>query len=220
MLEDDDLIVGTKTVVRPIWRWLFVGVILGTIIGSAGGFIWFAGQKAVATPDSTLIPRADGIVVLTGGQARIENSFDLVLHDKANRLLISGVGLCITKEGVRQFVGGDVSDRAVERFNCCVDIDREAHDTFGNAEATRAWAAEKGYDEIVIVTNAFHMVRTMLIFEQAMPDVKLTAYPVVPQAFTGVEWWQDRGIARALAREYAKTLLTWVEIKKRIIMGD
>lgn len=221
MLDDDDLIIGTKKVIRPLWRWAFTFIAIGAFVcvGLALGFIQFANHKVTRTADPAGFPPADGIVVVTGGQERIERSFELLLHDAGERLLISGVGLCITKEGVRYYLGNDDSDKAIARFDCCVDLDRKAADTFGNARATKDWAATHGYDRVIIVTSAFHMARTSLIFKSAMPDIDFIPYPVVPKAYHGVEWWQDRGIINVMIREYGKFLLTWADLKRRIILG-
>src|SRR5690606_33681732 len=55
-----------------------------------GGFGLFATHVArLATPDD--VARADAIIVLTGGQARIDAALGLLQSGKGERLLISGV---------------------------------------------------------------------------------------------------------------------------------
>ena len=56
----------------------------------AGGFVWFAVHVSrLATPENPA--EADAIIVLTGGQARLNAAIDLLKSGKGQRLLISGV---------------------------------------------------------------------------------------------------------------------------------
>ena len=57
-------------------------------LGLAVGFVDFAERVAGAAPPAD--PRAEGIVVLTGGTARIDGALQLLAEGRANRLLISG----------------------------------------------------------------------------------------------------------------------------------
>ncbi len=220
MLEDDDLIVGTKSVIRPVWRWVFLGLFIGALLGGVGGFTLFAAHIATAPPPTAQLDRADGIVVLTGRQGEIERSFELLIDDRASRLLLSGVGVCITKEGIRHIVGGDATDAAVERFNCCVDVDREAHDIPGHINATGLWIADKGYERVIIVAAAHHMPRTIMQFRAALPATEITPYPVASGAVPAHEWWLHPRTTLILATEFAKTLGTWLNIQQRIILGS
>src|SRR5579862_9456507 len=90
------------------------------------GFFWFALQ--IPTEEVPLDRKADGIVVLTGAAARIPDAIELLAAERGKRLLITGVHR-------------DTSTREVARvtplyknyFACCIDLDRSALNTFGNA---------------------------------------------------------------------------------------
>ncbi len=220
MLDDDDLIVGTKSVIRPVWLWLFSGLCL-VVIGSAlAGFILFANKVGSPAIERSAMAQADGIIVMADGQQIVERSFDLLLHDKAGRLLVSGVGVCITKEGIRHIMGGEGTDAAVDRFNCCVDVDREAHDLEGHAEAARLWLTQHEFNRVILVTTAHQLPRTLLIFRAKMPETDFIGDPVAVGAVPAHEWWLHPRTTLFLGREFAKTLITWLDIQQRLILGD
>jgi len=160
-----------------------------------GGLMRYA--HLVTTPSTPIEQKADGIVVLTGGENRIHAAMLLLSNGTAERLLITGVHPDLSEESLRK------SLKMEERlFQCCVDIDRTARDTIGNALAAQKWAKKTDAKSLVIVTGAFHMPRALKEFAHAMGDVELIAAPVnVP---TGHNWWRDHSRLRDMLREYAK----------------
>ena len=98
------------------------------------GFFIFTGnlQRSQPIPEGT----ADGIAVLTGGVARIDEAMKLLAQGKAKRLLITGVNRTTSTEELKQLASeGD------QLFTCCVDIDKEARNTIDNATETSQWVA-------------------------------------------------------------------------------
>ena len=121
-------------------------------------------------PDS----RADGIVVLTGGVARVDEAVKLLNEKKGERLLISGVHPSASRAVLAKTFAVDE-----DRFNCCVDVDHEALDTVGNAVETADWVAEHGYHSLLVVTNDYHMPRSLLELHSVLSDVELIPHAVV-----------------------------------------
>ena len=113
----------------------------------AVGFVDFAERVAGAAPPAD--PRAEGIVVLTGGTARIDGALQLLAEGRANRLLISGVNPVVT----RQALASTVNDGLRGVLECCVDLDHQAQDTIGNAAETREWADRRGFASLIVVTS-------------------------------------------------------------------
>jgi uncharacterized SAM-binding protein YcdF (DUF218 family) len=148
-----------------------------------------------------LTAAADGIVALTGGQNRLEAAAALFAEGKGRRLLISGVNPSIDKKDLLKAVGGDPV-----KFNCCVDIDHEALETVGNAEQTAEWAKAHGFNEIILVTNNYHMPRSLLELKRAAPKVKFIPYPVVNSDLANWSWMTRPDTARVLFAEYLKYL--------------
>jgi uncharacterized SAM-binding protein YcdF (DUF218 family) len=137
-----------------------------------GGFLVFASSIAHYAPVTGL--RADGIVVLTGGEHRLSEATRLLAEDRGKRLLISGVNRATTRHDIYRKSG--LSAALFER----VDVGYAAHDTSGNAEETKAWAAGHGFSRLIIVTSSYHMPRSLAELGRAMPATALVPYPVPP----------------------------------------
>ena len=161
------------------------------------GFLLFA--LTVTQEPSGSEARADGIVVLTGGDHRILEGARLLRLGRGRRLLISGVNARTSRDDIQRLTG-----LSEEGFECCVDLGYRARDTVGNAEEARAWAAERRYASLIVVTSSYHMPRSLAELSLALPQVDLFPHPVGPRA--GRTWWLSPGIARVLISEYVKFL--------------
>lgn len=135
-------------------------------------FLMFARRASESVP-ATARP-ADAIVALTGGSGRrIAAGIELMSAGRGQRLLISGVNPDVDMDDLIALAGG-----SPETYACCVDIGYRAETTIGNAEETAAWAYERGYTHLIIVTSDYHMPRSLLLLQRAMPDITLQPYPV------------------------------------------
>lgn len=165
------------------------------------GFVDFAERVAGAAPPAD--PRAEGIVVLTGGTARIDGALQLLAEGRAERLLISGVNPMVTRQALASTVGDGL--RGV--LECCVDLDHQAQDTIGNAAETREWADRRGFSTLIVVTSSYHMPRSMAELALAMPDKRLIGFPVSNPELHLASWWRDPDTFGLLVREYGKYLV-------------
>lgn len=176
---------------------VFLSVILLLLIGYAVGFVLFVSDLP---PPGVALPRADGIVALTGGDERLDAAVALLEKGVGKRLLVSGASMATTKETV-----GHLSDGG-PRFACCADIGYAADDTHGNAVEAADWARTNHFTSLVVVTGRYHMPRTMREFSAAMPGVTLTAWPVEQKRIVLGDWWEHPRTAELLHREYLKYL--------------
>lgn len=184
------------------FRWpklLIITVLLG-LAAFAGGFLVFAERVAHASAPQK--PQADGIVALTGGEQRIEDAAALLTHGSGQRLLISGVNESTSSDAL-----AERSPELAEALACCVDIGREARDTRGNAEETRDWARERGYDSLIVVTSAYHMPRSLAEIGRELPEVELVPYPVSPDGRDYAGWRSDPELFKLLVVEYTKFIV-------------
>jgi uncharacterized SAM-binding protein YcdF (DUF218 family) len=163
-----------------------------------GGFLVFASSIAHYAPAADL--QGDGIVVLTGGEHRLSEATRLLAEGRGKRLLISGVNRATTRHDLYRKSG--LSTSLFER----VDVGYAAHDTSGNAEETKAWAAAHGFSRLIIVTSSYHMPRSLAELGRAMPATALVPYPVVSSNFRTERWWMHGATARLLFFEYLKFL--------------
>jgi uncharacterized SAM-binding protein YcdF (DUF218 family) len=174
---------------------------VGLLVLYTLGFIVFA--ATLPRPPAT-IPRADGIVALTGGDARLDAADKLLEKDAAQRLLITGVNPGTTKAQLKTIAHGG------RRFDCCADLGFVATSTHGNANEASAWVRRHGYNSIIVVTANYHMRRSLNEFAADMPGVRLVAYPVDPNGLNLDGWWRDPHALHLLNTEYAKYLASFV----------
>ncbi|EAU43376.1 hypothetical protein FP2506_11041 [Fulvimarina pelagi HTCC2506] len=176
---------------------LVVLVAGGFIVGS---FLRYA-ETTAAVSRLENVPPADAIVVLTGGANRIERAISLLKNGYGKRLLISGVNENTSARAIARATNTDL-----DLFECCVDIDVAALDTVGNAMEAVRWAAENGFDELILVTSDYHMQRSLIEFDRVGDLDRIT-----PVAVRLDELWQDdtiptrRGL-EVLVMEYAKLM--------------
>lgn len=164
-------------------------------------FAAFAG-KAASTP-LPLDVEADAVVALTGGAGlRIATGIDLVTDKRGQRLLISGVHPDVTMADLEALAGG-----ISETYTCCVDIGHRAETTLGNAEETAEWAAQRGYTSLIVVTSDYHLPRSMLVLQDAMPEMELKPYPV-RTSIAPSRIWSDPKSFQGVLREWAKWRVT------------
>lgn len=178
----------------------------------AFGFVLFA--TAVTRDAVGGWDKADGIVVLTGGDSRIIAGARLLADGRAKRLLISGVNRRVRREDVERISGLDHTT-----FTCCVDLGYEALDTVGNADEARSWARANGYNRLIIVTSSYHMPRSLAELALAMPGAELIAQPVTPPSFPDTGWWLHVKTTRVLLSEYLKYLPAAARLATQRMMG-
>lgn len=150
------------------------------LLGGAVVFVIIAFANFVRDVNALSAPnpvRADGIVVVTGGQARIEVALQLLEDGAAQRLLISGVYDSTDSSMLAQRTQVDTA-----LFDCCVDLDHAALDTAGNAREAARWVTEHGFTSLLVVTSAYHVPRTTNEIARLLPGVELIAFPIDPTA--------------------------------------
>jgi uncharacterized SAM-binding protein YcdF (DUF218 family) len=89
-------------------------------------------------------------------------------------------------------------------FDCCIDLDRSAMNTIGNAVETRRWARARGFRSLLVVTSAYHMPRALAELAHELPEVTLIAFPVWTERQRVNPWWTDPATARLVISEYLK----------------
>ncbi|HEY0224692.1 MAG TPA: YdcF family protein [Pseudolabrys sp.] len=183
-------------------RWIgFFTMTVGAVavLLLAGGFFWFAGT--IPGDESLSDRKADGIVVLTGAASRIPDAIELLAAERGKRLLITGVHRATSAKEIAR-----LTPLYSKFFTCCIDLDRSALNTFGNALETKRWAHEHNFASLIVVTSNWHMPRAMAELSHQLPEVTLIPYPVMSEKVKVEPWWQNLDTARFLLAEYLKYL--------------
>ncbi|MET3589196.1 uncharacterized SAM-binding protein YcdF (DUF218 family) [Bartonella silvatica] len=166
------------------------------------GFIVFSEKTERLQPPNHL-QKADAIIVLTGGENRIETGLYLLKKGVGSRLLISGVNATTT---LKSFM--HTRHITPQLFTCCVDIGHKAINTKGNAKESAAWIKKHHYKTVYIVTHDYHMWRSMRELKYLMPDIHFIAYPV--KSHHNASMIQQINQIRILAFQYIKMIQVYI----------
>jgi len=172
-------------------------LVLVVIAGWAAGLAGFSAAVWSAAPPDP-IPKADGIVALTGGDGRVSEAMALLAEKDAPALLISGAG---RGTYLGDFTVDDAA--ATTRYAGAITIGHMAATTRGNALETAAWAKARHMRTLLIVTADYHMPRAIFVIGQRLPEVELVGVPVRPPAMSHMA---SLATWRVLAVEYSKYL--------------
>lgn len=189
-------------------KFAFIATTLCLIIAGGfliGGFLKFT-DTVTSYETSAKVKNASAIVVFTGGNSRIDEAVKLLKDGKGQRLLISGVHQKISKKTLQKKFHIEEN-----LFNCCVDIDKQAANTHGNAIETEKWSASHKFDSLIIVTSTYHMPRSLLETQRRLPGVSLTPYPVPTTGFDNESWYKDQLSMNILLSEYTKYVATQIK---------
>ena len=177
-----------------------LALILLAFVAGIAGFLHFA--ETVAAFEVPSDPKADAIVVLTGGYQRIDRAIDLLKKGAGGRLLISGVNPTTSGNQIRK-----LTQSSSAPFECCVDMGYEAVDTIGNANEAARWISDHQFRRVLVVTNNYHMPRSLLELKVSDPETDFIAYPVVNSDLRNGNWLRQPVVLKAMLSEYLKYCL-------------
>jgi uncharacterized SAM-binding protein YcdF (DUF218 family) len=190
-----------RSMIRHMLACGFYGFLTSLVIGFLGFLVFVYSLDRFEQKPET---RADGIVAMTGGAQRIGDAIDLLAQGYAKRLLISGVNEKTSRDEISRLNPGQR-----RLFECCVDLDYRARNTIGNAIETRRWAERNHFSALIVVTSNYHMPRTLVELNHALPNMQKIPYPVAA-TIDPHEWWHNPATARVLFSEYLKFLAVWL----------
>ncbi len=193
-----------------IARFIVISFLILPLLVWSIGFMWFVGIVSRVTPDNPA--PADGVVVLTGGTKRLSAGFDLLASGRAGHMLVSGVNTEVSRAQLRSIIVGKGESAGGDLFDCCVELGFLALDTEGNAREAAAWAKRHNVQSVLLVTNNYHMARSLIEFAHAVPWVRIEPYPVIATNVVLEAWWRWPGSVRLLAVEYHKLILAGLRV--------
>ena len=148
------------------------------------------------------INKIDGIVVLTGDQYRIAKGIALLKNYPDKKLLISGVNKNInTIDIMKEFPNNK------NFFQCCIDIGKDAKNTFENIIETFEWMKSNEFNSIIIVTSDYHVPRVKLEINRFIDNQQIF--------YEAVKNDETDSILRLkkITLEYIKYIRTFLSIK-------
>lgn len=159
-------------------------------------------------PASGDVSITDGIVVATGGQARIEEGLRLLSEGRASQMLVTGVGKGISYTSLKRTLR--LTEAQIRVLECCVDLDAAARDTIGNARSAALWADANALKSLRLVTANYHLPRAQNEFQRAFPETSLHVFAVLPPDLKLDTWYRHWPSAKLLVREYGKYLVSLI----------
>lgn len=175
--------------------YLVVGLVL---MWMTGLFYFIYGLSQVAPPVNK---KTDGIVVLTGGNRRLQEAVRLLEEGMADKLFISGVNATVTEAELHAVL--DISKKLAD---CCIESGTVAQNTVGNAEEISRWVKKSHMSSIRVVTSLEHMPRALIEIRRFMPDMRIVAHPVG-------QWRPENIRFVSLVREYSKYLVSLFRVR-------
>ena len=165
--------------------------------------IYFFFQEVKKFDNSvTNINNIDGIVVLTGDQFRIAKGIELLKRNPSKKLLISGVNKNINPLDImKEF------PNSKNFFQCCIDIGKDAKNTFENIIETFEWMKSNEFTSIIIVTSDYHLPRVKLEINRFIDNQQIF--------YEAVKTDESDSILRLkkITLEYIKYIRTFLSIK-------
>ena len=165
--------------------------------------IYFFFQEVKKFENSvTNINNIDGIVVLTGDQFRIAKGIELLKRNPSKKLLISGVNKNINPVDImKEF------PNSKNFFQCCIDIGKDAKNTFENIIETFEWMKSNEFTSIIIVTSDYHLPRVKLEINRFIDNQQIF--------YEAVKTDESDSILRLkkITLEYIKYIRTFLSIK-------
>lgn len=146
-----------------------LAVILMPIFLWVAGYGFFVASILYERPNDETT-KTEAIIVLTGGDFRVETGLDLFTKKLAPNLFISGVHNSVTLDDI---VKGRRTLPA-----CCMELGHKALTTTENAAEAKQWIEKKAVKSIRLVTSPYHMPRALLEFRSVMPKLEITPYRV------------------------------------------
>ncbi len=191
-------------------------------IGGALFALWLVGFAFFVSDTfynyvSLSTPSHGGIAVFTGaGGNRVWIGMDALNRGAGNRLLISGVNRDVDRGALRELV-----DDPNDLFECCVDLDYIAQNTWQNARETAAWAARNEFSNITLVTARYHEKRSLALLRHHMPGASIVSYHQTEMgtAVGEIDPLNFRTL-RILAWEYTKYELALARIRIARLFGQ
>lgn len=178
---------------------LIFSIIFSFLLVWFGGYLWYINK--LTSGELTVNEKTDAIVVLTGGQNRLNVAIKLLEDGLAEKLYISGVDEKVTRAELLNLLG---SKKELEE--CCIESGNQAEDTVGNAIETLKWLENNNIKTLRVVTSLEHMPRAMVELKRFIPKIKFIEHPVGS--------WRPENINYfSLSQEYSKYIISLLRAK-------
>ena len=143
----------------------------------------------------------EAVVILTGSKGRLGVGLEYMENNPNIKMLITGVGT-----GVRY---SDLTiDNSFNKDN--ITLGFKAKNTFQNSIETMEWVKENKIGAILLITDNWHMKRSMFLFKSVIPNLKI--YPVALKAINLHQLFYEPKNLLTLIIEHIKYMISYIQI--------
>ena len=145
----------------------------------------------------------NNIVVLTGNTGRLVFGLNLMSNNAKSRMLITGVAKGVKYSEI-------IKNKHLKKNS--IELGYTAHSTFGNAIETNLWIKRQKVNDIILVTDSWHMQRALLLFNAAMPNVNISPYPIQTINFKIKDYFKFDSRVFFIYQEHLKYIVSHIQV--------
>jgi len=162
------------------------------------------------TVDEPLAP-ADAIVVLASDPKRIQHAVNLYAQGYAPVVVFTDAtykdaGLACSSA----LLDVPAAQALGLPAGAVVITGDKVTSTYDEAAAVRAVVAERGWQQLIVVTDPFHTRRASATFRALIPDVAVAASATPDGEYDPQQWWRSEEGVMAAITEVGKLAFYWV----------
>ena len=176
---------------------IFLGGILILYIVSFLNFILDINKKY------TVVNNINNIVVLTGNTGRLVFGLGLMANNIKSKMLITGVAKGVKYSEI-------IKNKNINKNR--IKLGYNAQSTLGNAIETSSWLKKNKINNIILVTDSWHMKRALLLFNAAMPNIKVSPYPIQTTNFKIKEYFEFDNRVFFIYQEHLKYIVSHIQV--------
>ena len=147
--------------------------------------------------------KINNMVILTGSPARLTSGLDLMINNPKANILITGVA-----KGVKY---SDIVKNSYIKEDR-IDLGYNAKSTFGNAIETSLWMKKNHFNEIILVTDNWHMQRAILLFRAKISNIKISPYAINSSNFRLKDYLEFDNRTFFIYKEHMKYIASHIQV--------
>jgi uncharacterized SAM-binding protein YcdF (DUF218 family) len=184
----------------------FFLIVCLVIIVVIGVDIVFTGMGRILIVSDSL-EKSDAVVVLSGGEGRLEEAARLYQEKMAEKMILTETG-----EFSQEY--GKISE--IKRFDAMLNLgipagaimvtEKTVGNTIDEAHVVRKIIQPMNFNSLIVVTDPSHSLRTRLVFRQEFSDtdIKVAVHPVPGHWYRAATWWMSKAGWEATLGEYLR----------------
>ena len=145
----------------------------------------------------------NNIIVLTGNTGRLFSGLDLMSNNIKSRMLITGVAKGVKHSEI-------INNKDIKRNR--ITLGYTAQSTLGNAIEATSWIKKYKINDIILVTDSWHMQRALLLFNASMPNIKISPYPIHSTNFQIKDYFQFDSRVFFIYKEHLKYFVSHIQV--------